>query len=227
MTHGGFGDNSCPVTTAPPPRPAPVAVIAEGDITDAALCSLIERVGIPAVAVAPRGVAANATATAAGAPAPTYRAAIVRSPDRLALIDADPTFDGVARIGLGFRVGDPAGCDIPDGPGAAAHLLGYLHDSTIGRVRLTAREREILVSYVLGATMRETAVAHNIAESTVREHYRRVTQRYEEAGRPVGNKAQLLIHLVADGWVRHGEILAIAGAGHVEHDPGLPHRGAA
>lgn len=74
---------------------------------------------------------------------------------------------------------------------------------SVGRpVPLSPREQEVLATYVLGDTVKETAAIHFIAECTVRTHYRRVTRRYEDAGRPVANKSQLLLAMVADGWLR-------------------------
>ena len=89
----------------------------------------------------------------------------------------------------------PAGTELSAGSGAAGRAVP-------AGGALTEREREILQTYSLGATLRETSQKHQIAESTVREHYRRVVRRYEEAGRPIGNKAQLLLEFMADGWVR-------------------------
>ena len=68
-------------------------------------------------------------------------------------------------------------------------------------MRLTDRERDVMTTYVMGATVSETASKHFIAEATVRTHYQRVTRRYEEAGRAAANKSQLLVRMVADGWI--------------------------
>ncbi|GED95968.1 hypothetical protein nbrc107697_00070 [Gordonia crocea] len=57
------------------------------------------------------------------------------------------------------------------------------------------------MTYTLGTTVRDTARQHFITENTVRSHFRRVMRRYRDAGRPVTNKSQLLIQLIADGWV--------------------------
>lgn len=73
--------------------------------------------------------------------------------------------------------------------------------TTGSQVHLSPREREVVVTYTLGATVKETARRHYIADTTVRSHFRRVMARYAEAGRPVNNKSQLLIQLIADGWV--------------------------
>ncbi|BDH55256.1 LuxR C-terminal-related transcriptional regulator [Tsukamurella sp. PLM1] len=69
------------------------------------------------------------------------------------------------------------------------------------RIRMSAREREVLTTYVLGATVTVTAAEHFIGEATVRTHYRRVVERYAAVGRPVGNRVQLLLLMVADGWI--------------------------
>ncbi|GEE00723.1 hypothetical protein nbrc107696_11690 [Gordonia spumicola] len=69
------------------------------------------------------------------------------------------------------------------------------------RIRLSERELDVMTTYVMGATVSKTAAKHFIAEATVRTHYQRVTRRYEEAGRPVANKSQLLVRMVSDGWI--------------------------
>lgn len=69
------------------------------------------------------------------------------------------------------------------------------------RVRLSQREREVLETYTLGATVGETSAQHFISNHTVRSHYRRVTRRYRDADRPVSNKTALLKELIEDGWV--------------------------
>ncbi|MGB6247284.1 response regulator transcription factor [Gordonia sp. (in: high G+C Gram-positive bacteria)] len=94
-----------------------------------------------------------------------------------------------------------------------ALLLTRILGPTSGRTALTAREREILTTYVLGATVEETAARHFVAASTVRTHYRRVSSRYEDAGWPVANKAQLLLRMVADGWIRLDGVLPESDAG--------------
>lgn len=70
-----------------------------------------------------------------------------------------------------------------------------------GRVHVTFREREVVGAYVLGAKVKEVADRSFIAESTVKAHYRRVAARYNAAQRPVKNKTQLLLEMLADGWI--------------------------
>jgi DNA-binding CsgD family transcriptional regulator len=69
-------------------------------------------------------------------------------------------------------------------------------------VSMTAREREIVGTYVLGSTAAKTAAEHYVAPSTVKTHYSRVSQRYTDAGRPVDNRTQLLLEMLIDGWIR-------------------------
>ncbi len=193
-----------------------VAVVTENDIFDSALCALIARFGFSAVAVSPSSAGSTeAVASVPSSPSVTYGAVVVRTAHAKKRVQSDPAFDDAAVIGLGIAAANDRGIDIPNGARATSELAGFLSELATGRgsyenVRLTGRERQILTTYALGATMSETAAAHNIAESTVREHYRRVTNRYEDAGRPVGNKAQLLIRLMADGWVNPREILHAA-----------------
>ncbi|MFE0750128.1 helix-turn-helix transcriptional regulator [Gordonia sp. NPDC058843] len=187
--------------TSRPARSA--AVVAEGDIFDAALVALVESAGYDSVVVEP------AQLVALRDPA----AIVVRSAAMLGFVRRVPTLRSVKVIFVGNGV---AGFEhirvAPRAPGAEEALQRALASAAgpptpqsapalANRVRLTDRELEILETYTLGATLRQTSRIHSIAESTVREHYRRVARRYEEAGRPIGNKARLLVEFIADGWV--------------------------
>lgn len=182
-----------------------VAVVGVESIATAALVALVERSGLRAVQVPPtsddvvvaHGIIARepndlrqARIGDCGHPIPTV---FLSTPDRIGRITA---YGG----GPSVRV-------IPaEGPESLAYLERFLTEIAEraprpARVHVTPRECEILHTYTLGATLRQTSRLHRIAESTVREHYRRVARRYEDAGRPVGNKAQMLLQLVADGWI--------------------------
>ncbi len=183
----------------------PVAVAAEHDFGDAATIALVSELGHTGVLVdvdGPRPFCPVGT-----------RAVIVRSANRLARVLNTGCFDRARIVGIGVHPGPEYGVELPDSPAAAGPLRQVLDGvagpgSTRGsRVQLTKRELEVVLTYVLGATVRETATQHFIAESTVRTHLRRVTDRYVAAGRPVSNKAQLLIELISDGWVDRNRLL--------------------
>ncbi|MCT1352847.1 helix-turn-helix transcriptional regulator [Gordonia hongkongensis] len=191
-------------TAAPSPERRITAVVAEHDIFDAALAALVESAGYDATVVEPAQLAALRNPSAI----------LVRSAAMLGFVRRVASLRTVNVIFVGNGV---AGFDhirvSPRAPAAEDELQRAL-ETAVGpptppsaptlanRVRITQRELEILQTYTLGATLRQTSRVHEIAESTVREHYRRVARRYEEAGRPIGNKAQLLVELIADGWVR-------------------------
>ncbi|GAA14988.1 helix-turn-helix transcriptional regulator [Gordonia alkanivorans] len=183
----------------------PVAVVAEHDFGDAAMMALVSGLGHRALLVdldrarvfCPEGI----------------RAVIVRSAKHLARVREPGRFDRAHIIGIGVCPGREYGVELPDSPFAAGTLRQVLDkvagDVTgdEGRVQLSDRECEVVLTYVLGATVRETATRHFIAESTVRTHLRRVSDRYIAVGRPVANKSQLLIELMADGWVDRDHLL--------------------
>ena len=183
-------------------RTAPTAVIiAEHDVIDSALAVFVEDAGHRAVIID----LDNATDSLGGLDAPGIT--IVRSARRVAQVRSIRALNGTVIGAIGVPVSDARSIDITD-PGHALDVLAALAGRSesaqprVPRIHLTEREREILTAYVLGATLRETARRFFIAESTAREHYRRVRQRYLNAGRPVSNKAELLLALIADGWVR-------------------------
>ncbi|GAB33960.1 helix-turn-helix transcriptional regulator [Gordonia otitidis] len=180
---------------------ATAVIIAEHDVIDSALAVFVEDAGLHAVIID----LDHATDSLGGLDSPAIT--IVRSQRRIAQVRSIRALNGCMIGTVGVPVSDPRTVDITD-PGHALDVLTGLAGRSepghprIPRVHVTEREREVLTAYVLGATLRETARRFFIAESTAREHYRRVRQRYLDAGRPVANKAELLLALIADGWVR-------------------------
>lgn len=175
-----------------------VGIVAEHDFVDVALAALVEKMGFRAAVID----------LDAGGEIAEPIVAVVRSAHRLIRIRNERSLRETIIIGIGedFPPGGAVkrisstdmGSDLQRTLAAAASRNPDLRT----RVRLSEREREILETYALGATLRETCRKHFVAEGTVREHYRRVKHRYDEAGRPVANKTQLLLQLIADGWVQ-------------------------
>ncbi|WLP88611.1 LuxR C-terminal-related transcriptional regulator [Gordonia sp. NB41Y] len=187
-----------------------VAVLAEGGIADAALCALLQNAGHASFLVHTSDLSPDPLRPTSA----SIAVVVARSADHIEAARNDPLLADARFVGLGVASGDPDGIDLTDSPNAASELLAFLQHVADDRtrtpqvIRLTPREREIVVAYALGGTTREVAEIHHVAESTVREHYRRVVQRYEAVGRSVGNKSRLLVNLLADGWVRPQEIVA-------------------
>lgn len=182
-----------------------VGVVAEHDLADSALVELVRCCGYQAQLI-------DLEATASES-AVRPKAVLVRRRTRIAQLAADRRCAGAA-VALVVQAGspEPSLCSatvIPADDQACASLERFLvavlgTPEASGAVPVSRREREILTSYVLGGTVEEVAVRHFVAPSTVRTHYRRVTSRYTAAGRPVTNKSQLLLQMVADGWIRLG-----------------------
>lgn len=196
-------DHQLRVPLHPLPTPATVAVVAERDLMDAALVALVTRLGFHAVLVD----------LDTGTTVPLRPVvAIVRSDDKLTRLRRRDDLRQCIVAAIGIDIRDAPGVEIADSPLAARQLQAILDETARrtpalrSRVNVTERELEILSTYALGATLRVTARTHFVAESTVRAHYRRVTQRYGDAGRPVRNRSQLLLQLMADGWVRPGRV---------------------
>ena len=186
----------------PLPANPSVAVIAEQKLGDLALVALIERFGYRA-RIVDLDAMENDPAHAA--------AVLVRSEGNLETVQRGNAFLNARIISLGVRVDDPRGIELLDSPYAAGTLEQTLSSvvggvRTEGRVHLSGRELEVVVTYTLGATVRDTAAKYFISESTVRSHLRRVMRRYSEADRTVSNKAQLLLELIADGWVERSQL---------------------
>lgn len=177
---------------------APVVVGACHDLTDVAMVALVEKAGYRACIADLRGVRVLGPAT---------KVVLARRAEHLDYV-------GPAKvIGIGVNVDRAGGIALADSPYSAGSLRSAL-DSIVGSestgrsgVHLSRREHEVLTTYALGSSVRDTAARHFIAESTVRSHFRRVIGRYLEAGRPVSNRAQLLVELIVDGWVDRERML--------------------
>lgn len=168
----------------------------ESDATAAWIRSLgyaaeaIEAHGLRVRKTVPRILLAHGAQSLVGVPA-----RILSHVRVIVLVDMtdSATVMGAARV---IRNNHDAGDEI-------RKVLGQMLGApTTDRVTVSRREQEVLGTYVMGDTVKATAARHYIAECTVRTHYRRVTRRYEDAGRPVANKAQLLLAMVSDGWLR-------------------------
>lgn len=189
------------VTVRPLPVAYDVVIVRRNDFADAALLALVGSFGYRAV-----------LADVGAAPLPACRVAIVRDGAHLARLRS--LAPAIIAIDAGGSPGDGVIC-LPDEAGAADRLRELLatHCTTPAqdRVHLSAREREVITTYALGATIYQTARRHYISESTVRSHFRRVVARYTLAGRTVNNKSQLLVELIADGWIDQPAANASAG----------------
>lgn len=199
-----------PIRPGTDTRPV-VAVIAEDDVFDAALLALVRGLGFDALLLdlddEPPAITADQHPVAS----------IVRTLRRIPQLRQRPH----TRMSTVIAIGD---IDVRDGnlrpdvrlgqrcsgeqlQAVLAPLFPSADAEVVAPVHVTPRELEVLTTYISGATMSTTAKHHFIAESTVRAHYRRVSDRYAHAGRRVDNKTQLLLALIADGLVDPSALL--------------------
>ena len=74
-----------------------------------------------------------------------------------------------------------------------------VNDSTLGRVRLSEREREVLVAWFQTENKDLVDKRLFIAPTTVRTHLQRARAKYALVGRPAPTKSALLARAVEDG----------------------------
>ncbi|MFF8961599.1 response regulator [Streptomyces globisporus] len=79
-----------------------------------------------------------------------------------------------------------------------AFALAYDRAST--RPRLSPQEREVLVGYASGLTLKATARRAGITVNTAKYYLDRVKAKYQEAGRPTYTKIDLATRVREDGW---------------------------
>ncbi|MFI1783901.1 response regulator [Streptomyces rubiginosohelvolus] len=79
-----------------------------------------------------------------------------------------------------------------------AFALAY--DRGSSRPRLSPQEREVLVGYASGLTLKATARRAGITVNTAKYYLDRVKAKYQEAGRPTYTKIDLATRVREDGW---------------------------
>ncbi len=73
------------------------------------------------------------------------------------------------------------------------------NDSRVGRPRLAAREREILIAWFQTDSKEVVARDLRISASTVRTHLERIRAKYAAVGRAAPTKAALVVRAIQDG----------------------------
>ena len=74
-----------------------------------------------------------------------------------------------------------------------------LNDDTVGRIKLTEREKQVLVAWFQTESKDLVAERLYIAPTTVRTHLQRARAKYAAAGRPASTKSALLARAIEDG----------------------------
>lgn len=83
----------------------------------------------------------------------------------------------------------------------SAELATLLHTSRATRPQLTTREIEVLTLLYSGMVSKQVARKLDLAESTVKEHLKRIRSKYAALGRPTKTRIELLQRAVEDGYV--------------------------
>lgn len=83
----------------------------------------------------------------------------------------------------------------------SVELAALLHTSRTTRPQLTAREIEVLTLLYAGMVSKQVARQLDLAESTIKEHLKRIRGKYAALGRPVKTRIELLQRAVEDGYV--------------------------
>jgi DNA-binding NarL/FixJ family response regulator len=92
-----------------------------------------------------------------------------------------------------------AGSDTPHIAPRMAQAL--LNDTTVGRPRLSQREREVLVAWCQTDSKEEVAKRLFVQPSTVSTHLQRARAKYAAVGRPASTKAALIARAIQDGFL--------------------------
>jgi DNA-binding NarL/FixJ family response regulator len=83
----------------------------------------------------------------------------------------------------------------------SVELAALLHTSRVTRPQLTTREVEVLTLLYSGMVSKQVARKLDLAESTVKEHLKRIRSKYAALGRPTKTRIELLQRAVEDGYV--------------------------
>ncbi|UXA19098.1 response regulator transcription factor [Mycobacterium sp. SMC-4] len=74
-----------------------------------------------------------------------------------------------------------------------------LNDNTLGRIKLSEREKQVLVAWFQTESKELVAKRLFIAPTTVRTHLQRARAKYASVGRPAPTKSALLARAIEDG----------------------------
>lgn len=105
--------------------------------------------------------------------------------------------------------------------GPAPVAAGPVPRPGLATPRLSAREVEILSTWLVCDTKVEVAERLFVTVATVRTHLARIRSKYRDAGRPAGTKIALLIRAVEDGYCTLGDIACKLDFGAQEDDDDL------
>ncbi|GAA2776638.1 response regulator [Streptomyces showdoensis] len=91
--------------------------------------------------------------------------------------------------------------DVVAGHGAHSPELAFAcaHDDSPERPRLSPRERQILLDYASGMTLKSAARRAGITVHTAKDYLDRVKAKYQQAGRPAYTKIDLAARVREDG----------------------------
>ncbi len=105
--------------------------------------------------------------------------------------------------------------------GPAPLAAGPVPRPGLATPRLSAREVEILSTWLVCDTKVEVAERLFVTVATVRTHLARIRSKYRDAGRPAGTKIALLIRAVEDGYCTLDDIACKLDFGAQEDDDDL------
>ena len=87
-----------------------------------------------------------------------------------------------------------------DEPYVGPQMAGAMvNDVNVGRPKLAAREREVLVAWFQTESKEIVAEKLHIAPTTVRTHLQRIRAKYAAVGRPASTKSALVARAIQDG----------------------------
>lgn len=78
-------------------------------------------------------------------------------------------------------------------------------DTDWSQVNLSPRLQEVLTLTAMGKTADSVARQLNIKPGTVYDYLERIKHKYSAAGRPVDNRADLIVRAVEDGYIQTGQ----------------------
>ncbi|MET9153415.1 response regulator transcription factor [Streptomyces griseoflavus] len=81
--------------------------------------------------------------------------------------------------------------------------FAWAHDDGPARPRLSPKERQVLLEYASGLTLKATARRAGVSPHTAKYYLDRVKEKYQQAGRPTYTKTDLADRVREDGWAEH------------------------
>ncbi|MCW4354834.1 LuxR C-terminal-related transcriptional regulator [Hoyosella sp. YIM 151337] len=180
-----------------------IGIAGRGDFLDDALAALLRERGYQVVALTPRNGTHRVDlvffrVVGGGRDADRYRSLVSQAAPVVVLGPRDPDMVSTIPNAVWLQYSMDTNAVVT----TVERLIGPADEGPRGPApQLSAREKDAVVAYAMGMTVREVATELGVAPTTVSTHLDRARAKYIAAGRPADGKIGLLRCALEDGLI--------------------------